>query len=72
VLTSRTTAFDRPRQFRDSMVRGAKIVLGARRTDRVQAFVKNRGDLSNLVVLACDRYGKLDVLGPWRDVPSVV
>ena len=59
--------------------RGARVVLGARRTDRLQALVdrivasggdavwvrtdvKQRGDLSQLVKLACDRYGKLDVL----------
>jgi NADP-dependent 3-hydroxy acid dehydrogenase YdfG len=58
---------------------GAKVVLGARGTDRLQALadrivasggdavwgrtdVKQRGDLSQLVKLACDRYGKLDVL----------
>jgi NADP-dependent 3-hydroxy acid dehydrogenase YdfG len=59
--------------------RGAKLVLGARGTDRLQALadrivasggdavwvrtdVKQRGDLCQLVKLACDRYGKLDVL----------
>jgi NADP-dependent 3-hydroxy acid dehydrogenase YdfG len=59
--------------------RGAKLVLGARGTDRLQALadriiasggdaawvrtdVKQRGDLSQLVKLACDKYGKLDVL----------
>jgi NADP-dependent 3-hydroxy acid dehydrogenase YdfG len=59
--------------------RGAKVVLGARRTDRLQALairiteaggevayartdVKQRKDLSNLVSLACERFGKLDVL----------
>ena len=59
--------------------RGAKLVLGARGTDRLQALadrivasggsavwvrtdVKQRGDLTQLVKLACDRYGKLDVL----------
>lgn len=59
--------------------RGAKLVLGARRSDRLEAVaariaasggeaayaptdVKRRGDLSNLVQLACGRYGKLDVL----------
>src|SRR5437867_9397176 len=59
--------------------RGAKVVLGARRPDRLQALaeriaraggeaafsrtdVKRRDDLSNLVKLACERYGKLDVL----------
>lgn len=59
--------------------RGAKLVLGARGTDRLQALadrivasggdavwvrtdVKQRGDLSQLVKLACDRYDKLDVL----------
>jgi NADP-dependent 3-hydroxy acid dehydrogenase YdfG len=59
--------------------RGAKIVLGARRTDRLEALaariseaggeaayaatdVKRREDLSALVGLACDRFGKLDVL----------
>jgi NADP-dependent 3-hydroxy acid dehydrogenase YdfG len=59
--------------------RGAKLVLGARGTDRLQALadrivasggsavwvrtdVKQRGDLAQLVKLACDRYGKLDVL----------
>jgi NADP-dependent 3-hydroxy acid dehydrogenase YdfG len=59
--------------------RGAKVVLGARGTDRLQALadriadaggdaacartdVKQRDDLSRLVKLACERYGKLDVL----------
>src|SRR6476660_44646 len=59
--------------------RGAKVVLGARRADRLEALaariaatggeaayactdVKRREDLSNLVKLACERYGKLDVL----------
>ncbi len=59
--------------------RGAKLVLGARRSDRLAVLadriaaaggeaayastdVKRRGDLSNLVKLACERYGKLDVL----------
>jgi NADP-dependent 3-hydroxy acid dehydrogenase YdfG len=59
--------------------RGAKVVLGARRSDRLEALadrivgaggeavyaridVKRRADLSSLVDLACDRYGKLDVL----------
>jgi NADP-dependent 3-hydroxy acid dehydrogenase YdfG len=58
--------------------RGAKLVLGARRSDRLKALadriaaagdeaaytptdVKRRDDLSNLVKLACERYGKLDV-----------
>jgi len=59
--------------------RGAKVVLGARRSDRLAALadriaeaggeaayartdVKQRGDLVALVKLACDRYGRLDVL----------
>jgi NADP-dependent 3-hydroxy acid dehydrogenase YdfG len=59
--------------------RGAKLVLGARGTDRLQGLadrivacggdavwirtdVKLRGDLSQLVKLACDSCGKLDVL----------
>jgi NADP-dependent 3-hydroxy acid dehydrogenase YdfG len=59
--------------------RGAKVVLGARRLDRLEALaeriaaaggeavcartdVKRREDLSSLVALACERYGKLDVL----------
>ena len=59
--------------------RGAKVVLGARGSDRLEALadrivragggaayartdVKRREDLSNLVNLACERYGKLDVL----------
>jgi NADP-dependent 3-hydroxy acid dehydrogenase YdfG len=59
--------------------RGAKVVLGARGSDRLQALaariadaggeaayartdVRRRDDLSNLVKLACERYGKLDVL----------
>jgi NADP-dependent 3-hydroxy acid dehydrogenase YdfG len=59
--------------------RCAKVVLGARRSDRLEALadrivaaggevayartdVKQRDDLSNLVKLACERYGKLDVL----------
>ena len=58
---------------------GAKLVLGARRTDRLAALadriaaaggeaasaatdVKRRNDLAKLVKLACERYGKLDVL----------
>jgi len=59
--------------------RGAKVVLGARGSDRLQALaariadaggeaayartdVRRRDDLSNVVKLACERYGKLDVL----------
>lgn len=59
--------------------RGAKVVLGARRVDRLAALadriaqaggeatytrtdVKRRADLATLVTLACERYGKLDVL----------
>lgn len=59
--------------------RGAKVVLGARRMDRLEALaariangggeaactptdVRRRDDLSDLVNLACERYGKLDVL----------
>jgi NADP-dependent 3-hydroxy acid dehydrogenase YdfG len=59
-------------------VHGAKLVLGARRSDRLKALadriaaaggeaaytpvdVKRRANLSNLVKLACERYGKLDV-----------
>ncbi|MFD7583519.1 SDR family oxidoreductase [Kitasatospora sp. NPDC059817] len=59
--------------------RGAKVVLGARRPERLAALaarieqaggeaawirtdVTRRKDLPNLVKLACDRYGKLDVL----------
>ncbi|WP_174302146.1 SDR family oxidoreductase [Caulobacter sp. S45] len=59
--------------------RGAKLVLGARRADRLEAVakqigaaggeaayvpidVKRRDDLSSLVALACERFGKLDVL----------
>jgi NADP-dependent 3-hydroxy acid dehydrogenase YdfG len=59
--------------------RGAKIVIGARGSERLKALadrivsaagqvayartdVKRREDLSNLVKLACERYGKLDVL----------
>jgi NADP-dependent 3-hydroxy acid dehydrogenase YdfG len=59
--------------------RGAKLVLGARRSDRLEALanriagaggeaayartdVKRRDDLSGFVKLACERYGKLDVL----------
>jgi NADP-dependent 3-hydroxy acid dehydrogenase YdfG len=59
--------------------RGAKVVLGARGADRLQALahriaasggkaayvptdVKRRADLSKLVALAIERYGKLDVL----------
>ncbi len=58
---------------------GAKVVLGARRLDRLEALaarimnmggevayastdVKRRTDLSKLVRLASERYGKLDVL----------
>ncbi len=58
---------------------GAKLVLGARRSDRLEALaddivtaggeaayavtdVKRRDDLSNLVALACERFGRLDVL----------
>jgi NADP-dependent 3-hydroxy acid dehydrogenase YdfG len=59
--------------------RGAKVVIGARRSDRLKALaasivdvggdaahartdVRRRDDLSGLVTLACERYGKLDVL----------
>ncbi|MCX5387228.1 SDR family oxidoreductase [Streptomyces sp. NBC_00083] len=59
--------------------RGATVVLGARRPDRLAALaariekaggraayaptdVKRRQDLDGLVDLACDRYGRLDVL----------
>ncbi len=59
--------------------RGAKVVLGARGSGRLEALadriseaggeaayaptdVKGSGDLSNLVKLACEQYGKLDVL----------
>ena len=59
--------------------RGAKLALGARRADRLEALadriakaggeavyaptdVKRRDDLSNLIKLACERFGKLDVL----------
>jgi NADP-dependent 3-hydroxy acid dehydrogenase YdfG len=59
--------------------RGAKVVLGARGSDRLKALtariadgggeasyartdVKRREDLAGLVGLACERYGKLDVL----------
>jgi NADP-dependent 3-hydroxy acid dehydrogenase YdfG len=59
--------------------RGAKIVLGARGSERLAALaeriekaggsvarvptdVRRRSDLGTLVGLACDRYGKLDVL----------
>jgi NADP-dependent 3-hydroxy acid dehydrogenase YdfG len=58
---------------------GAKVVLGARSTDRLKALaariadgggevayartdVRRRDDLTNLVKLACERYGRLDVL----------
>ena len=58
--------------------RGAKVVLGARGSDRLEALaaritaaggdaacaptdVRRRDDLSNLVTLACERFGKLDV-----------
>lgn len=59
--------------------RGAKLVLGARRSSRLEALVarieaeggtacwtttdvRRRGDLSDLVGYACERYGALDVL----------
>src|SRR5712675_1142340 len=59
--------------------RGAKVVLGARRLDRLRALaarieqtsgdtaylqtdVTRRKDLDNLVKLACERFGQLDVL----------
>src|SRR5271169_1138946 len=59
--------------------RGAKVVLGARRADRLEALaariaahggeaayaatdVTRRDDLQNLVKLALDRFGRLDVL----------
>jgi NADP-dependent 3-hydroxy acid dehydrogenase YdfG len=59
--------------------RGARLVLGARRIDRLEALketieaagggaiclaadVRQRDDLIALVALACDGYGKLDVL----------
>ncbi len=59
--------------------RGMKLVLGARRSDRLAALVRRieeaggeavyatadvtrRSDLVGLVALACDRFGRLDVL----------
>jgi NADP-dependent 3-hydroxy acid dehydrogenase YdfG len=59
--------------------RGAKVVLGARRPDLLEALatringlggeagyaqtdVRRREDVADLVKLACERYGKLDVL----------
>jgi NADP-dependent 3-hydroxy acid dehydrogenase YdfG len=59
--------------------RRAKVILGARRSDRLEALatrirdaggevayaridVRWRDDLSNLVKLACEQHGKLDVL----------
>jgi NADP-dependent 3-hydroxy acid dehydrogenase YdfG len=59
--------------------RGAKVVLGARGLDRLEALVRRiagtggevshaqtdvrkREDVTSLVNLACERYGKLDVL----------
>jgi NADP-dependent 3-hydroxy acid dehydrogenase YdfG len=59
--------------------RGAKVVLGARRPDRLEALaahiakmggevayastdVRRRDNLTNLINLACERFGKLDVL----------
>src|SRR6266705_2030115 len=59
--------------------RGAKVVLGARGSDRLEALaariadgggeasyaptdVRRRDDVSALIKLACERYGKLDVL----------
>src|SRR5258706_14548145 len=59
--------------------RGAKVVLGARGSDRLKALatriadgggeasyaptdVRRRDDVSALVKLACERYGKIDVL----------
>lgn len=59
--------------------RGARVVLGARREDRLHALaervgqaggeaafirtdVTRRADLAGLVGLACDRFGRLDVL----------
>jgi NADP-dependent 3-hydroxy acid dehydrogenase YdfG len=60
-------------------VHGAKVVLGARRLDRLEALasaitaaggeaayartdVSQRADVTALIQLACERYGKLDVL----------
>src|SRR6202046_4498929 len=59
--------------------RGAKVILGARGSDRLKSLaariadaggeasyaptdVRRRDDVSALVNLACERYGKLDVL----------
>lgn len=59
--------------------RGAKVALGARRSERLEALVasiaegggdaawtrvdvRRRDDVRDLVELACDRYGKLDVV----------
>jgi NADP-dependent 3-hydroxy acid dehydrogenase YdfG len=59
--------------------RGARVVLGARGADRLEALaaritdsggeavyastdVRQREDLSRLVALACERYGKIDAL----------
>jgi NADP-dependent 3-hydroxy acid dehydrogenase YdfG len=58
---------------------GAKVVLGARRSDRLEELVtriskeggeavyavtdvKRRDDLTNLVKIACETYGRLDVI----------
>jgi NADP-dependent 3-hydroxy acid dehydrogenase YdfG len=63
--------------------RGAKVVLGARGSNRLKTLaariadaggraayaptdVKQREDVTNLVKLACERYGKVDVLGGQR------
>jgi NADP-dependent 3-hydroxy acid dehydrogenase YdfG len=56
--------------------KGAKLVLAARRSDRLEALatriggdvafiqtdVRQREDMANLVALACERFGRLDVL----------
>lgn len=59
--------------------RGAKVVLGARRPDRLEALatriaevggevvyastdVRRRDDVTNLIHLACERFGTIDVL----------
>jgi NADP-dependent 3-hydroxy acid dehydrogenase YdfG len=74
--------------------RGAKVVLGARRLDRLEKLaaqiaesggeavcirtdVRRRGDLLDLVRLACNRFGRLDVLvnnagiGPISDLDDL-